>query len=572
MKITKFIIENYRAIENIEFNLNFSINPIIGINEAGKTSILKAILAFDKSRDRHNKGTHLDFENNYSIKQKDCCISAYIKLEKKEKQDLIENLKLNTETEDFKIISSLENDYLFVLKRFLFKDKKKEYKSEINNVSDRTLNKVCSYLVSKLPYILYFDDFADRVPSSIQFPDDYLEKNKIGRVKNREWNEIIVEIFKRADTEGIGEVENEAPLISYLKIEDEDKKSDILSDVEDTLNIEIIEEWKRIKNTGDSFADDSNELELVIVNTGNTFEFKVKDKSHKGKKRTFDISERSKGFQWFFNYMVKLKFNPKYKGKLENSIFLLDEPGSYLHSTAQSELLKELDSVSKKNTIIYCTHSQYLLNPAIIKLGSIRIAEKKESKISLQDFGCYKSTKDRGALSPIYQALNLNFAHDFVGKLIITEGVIDFYFFDMLQRHSGLIDKSLKFIPSVGASQMTTLISFAFSFSDNFIIFLDNDNEGQKAKRKYLKEFGNELEKRIYFYGSETKNDKFQLEDYLCENDAKKLLNITNSQELKRALKFLFYDYFKNQKEFIDLLSSTTIDRISVLIKKIEEI
>mgnify|MGYP003332027855 CR=1 FL=1 len=95
MKITKFIIENYRAIENIEFNLNFSINPIIGINEAGKTSILKAILAFDKSRDRHNKGTHLDFENNHSIKQKDCCISAYIKLEKKEKQDLIENLKLN---------------------------------------------------------------------------------------------------------------------------------------------------------------------------------------------------------------------------------------------------------------------------------------------------------------------------------------------------------------------------------------------------------------------------------------------------------------------------------------------
>ncbi|PID69812.1 MAG: hypothetical protein CR985_03940 [Flavobacteriales bacterium] len=40
---------------------------------------------------------------------------------------------------------------------------------------------------------------------------------------------------------------------------------------------------------------------------------KVKDKSHKGKKRTFDISERSKGFQWFFNYMVKLKFNPNYK-------------------------------------------------------------------------------------------------------------------------------------------------------------------------------------------------------------------------------------------------------------------
>ena len=158
-------------------------------------------------------------------------------------------------------------------------------------------------------------------------------------------------------------------LISYLKVSDPDTKADILSDVQQTLNKEIIDEWKRIKNSGASFADDSDKLELVIVNQGNSFKFKVKDKSNNDKQRTFDINERSKGFQWFFNYMVKLKFNPNYKGKLENSIFLLDEPGSYLHSSAQSELLKELHTVSEKNTIIYCTHSQYLLNPEIIKLG-----------------------------------------------------------------------------------------------------------------------------------------------------------------------------------------------------------
>ena len=158
--------------------------------------------------------------------------------------------------------------------------------------------------------------------------------------------------------------------------------------------------------------------------------------------------------------MVKLKFNPNYKGKLENSIFLLDEPGSYLHSSAQSELLKELQSVSNKNTIIYCTHSQYLLNPEIIKLGSIRIAEKKNSNITLQNFGSYKSKKDKGALSPIYQALQLNFAHDFVGKLVITEGITDFYFFSLLSQFTGLINKEIKFIPGTGAGQSSVLISF----------------------------------------------------------------------------------------------------------------
>lgn len=80
---------------------------------------------------------------------------------------------------------------------------------------------------------------------------------------------------------------------------------------------------KRIKKSGKSFADDSDKLELVITNEGNVFRFKVKDKSHNDRTRTFDISERSKGFQWFFNYMIKLKFNPNYKGKLENQFFYL---------------------------------------------------------------------------------------------------------------------------------------------------------------------------------------------------------------------------------------------------------
>lgn len=568
MKITKFRIENYRAIENIEFNLNFSMNPIIGINEAGKTSVLKAILAFDKSRDRYNSGTHLEYENNYSIKQKDCNISAYITLDKKEKEELIEKLKLSTDSEDYKTLNSLASDYLFLLDRTISTDKR-PYNCTIEDVSPKTLTKVSKILVSKLPYILYFDDFADRVPTSVQFPDDYQESGKIGRVKNREWNEIIEEVFKRADTEGISDDETESPLISYLKIVDRDKKADILSDVEDTLNVEIIKEWKRIKKSGENFADDSDKLELVIVNTENTFEFKVKDKSHKGKKRTFDISERSKGFQWFFNYMVKLKFNPNYKGKLESSIFLLDEPGSYLHSSAQSELLKELHTVSRKNTIVYCTHSQYLLNPDIIKLGSIRIAEKKDSKINLQNFGNYKSKKEKGALSPIYQALNLNFAHDFVGKIVITEGITDFYLFNIIKEHTDLIQKDIKFIPSSGASHSTTLISFAHSFAEDFIIFLDNDKAGKIAENKYLKEFGESLKQKIHFYGDG--KDDFVLENFMCEVDSKRLLSLTNSTDLKRALGFIFYDYKESQGEFVNNLSDITKRNLTKLLAKVND-
>lgn len=431
------------------------------------------------------------------------------------------------------------------------------------------MGKISKYLVSSLPYILYFDDFADRVPNSVHFPEDYENNGKIGRSKNRDWNEIIEEVFKRADTEGIDDDDSDIPLMSYFKYENKDKKADILSDVEGTLNEEIIKEWKRIKKSGENFADDSDKLELVIVNTGNTFEFKVKEKSHKGKKRTFDISERSKGFQWFFNYMVKLKFNPNYKGKLENSIFLLDEPGSYLHSSAQAELLKELESVSKKNTIIYCTHYQYLLNPNIIKLGSIRIAEKHESCITLQNFGNYKSKLDKGALSPIYQALNLNFAHDFLGKVVLTEGIIDFYLLRMIQQHTGHISNDIHFIPSAGASQSTALISLAISFADSYIILLDNDKAGKDARKKYIKEFGENLGSQIHFYSSGSKD--FVLEDFISQTDKEKLLSITNSKEVKRALGFLFYDYNSEQKRYFKELSKETLTKMEVLFERLKK-
>lgn len=569
MKISSFTIKNYRAIEEIQFKLNFQINPIIGINEAGKTSVLKAILAFDKTRDRINRGEHLEFKNKYSIGVKNCSISADLQLDKSELKSLLSKSKIKTDSADYSILSKHSVKTIYTLTRNLSEDKH-PYSIDLEGVSDSTKEHVVKFLVSNLPYILYFDDFADRVPEEIEFPIEYVKNGNIGKGKDRDWKEIIEEIFKRADTEGIGEKENENHLISYLKFQDADTKDDILSDVEDTLNKEIIKEWKRIKKSGKSFADDSDKLELVIVNDGNTFKFKVKDKSHKDKKRTFDISERSKGFQWFFNYMIKLKFNPNYKGKLENSIFLLDEPGSYLHSSAQSELLNELHSVSQKNTIIFCTHSQYLLNPEVIKLGSIKIAEKRDSQISLQNFGNFKSSNDKGALSPIYQALQLNFANDFLGKIVITEGITDYYLFKIFQIHTNHIDDQIKIIPSSGASQSSTLLSIAIPFSDNFVLLLDNDKAGKNAQKKYLKEFGEFLNDKIHVYKAD--ETRFLLEDYICKEDKTRLKELTNSPDVKRSLGFLFYDYSHKQDEFIANLSKTTLKNLTDVFYRIKQL
>lgn len=544
MKIVKFQIKNYRAIKDIEINLNYPINPIIGINESGKTSILHAILAFDKTRDKLNKGDHLNFQNKYSTKDTvSCTIEAFLYLDNDEFEQLVKSVNIKTSSEEYDVIKNLKGNK-FKLARTL-DDGKYTYNND--NLSESNCGKVAKFLVSKLPTILYFDDFTDRVPETIDFPVEYKASGKLANNKHREWQEIIEEVFKRAETETDGIDDN--PLKDYLNIEDQDRRDDILSDIQDTLNQEIIDEWKKIKKSSKSLADDSEALELVVVHRDNVFEFKVKDKAFEGKKRTFSINERSKGFQWFFNYMMKLKFNPNYKKSSENSIFLLDEPGSYLHSSAQGELLEELKRVSGKNSIIYCTHSQFLLNPDVIKLGSIKIAEKKDSKISLQNYGTYKSSLDKGALTPIYQALHLNFANDYLGKVVITEGVTDFYLFKLIQKYTDCFDKNIKFIPSLGASQSTTLISLSLSFSSDFLIFLDNDKAGRKALKSYQKEFGESIKNKVYIYSEAEEN--FVLEDYLGKESISFLQNTTGSDDIKKALSILYYDMRDKHEDFI---------------------
>ena len=130
----------------------------------------------------------------------------------------------------------------------------------------------------------------------------------------------------------------------------------------------------------------------------------------------------------------------------------------------------------------------------------------------MSNFGEFKTTNDRGALSPIYQALQLNFSNDFIGKIIITEGITDYYFFTLIKKHSNLIPKNLKIIPSSGASQSSTLISLAIPFSDNFSVFLDNDKAGHSAAKKYMKEFGEKLITNLHIYNKT--ESKFLLEDF----------------------------------------------------------
>ncbi|MGJ4754748.1 AAA family ATPase [Leptospira kmetyi] len=114
MHITKFYIENYRAItDRIEISIDKeSLIPIIGVNECGKTTILNAIFAFDYSNDSLNEnGKHLkDVKNLYNTNSFDPLIGASITISEEEIKNFLKLASEQYEASEKERISKLSAD------------------------------------------------------------------------------------------------------------------------------------------------------------------------------------------------------------------------------------------------------------------------------------------------------------------------------------------------------------------------------------------------------------------------------------------------------------------------------
>ena len=578
MYYSKFFINKYKAIKDIEVSLKDNLIAIIGINESGKTSILQAIFAFNHANDKKAGGVHLFAKNKYDLNSTNHSVSADIKFESENEIDeLFNNAGVKSTQKFYKETLSFFKD--------AFNNKKpiritrnlddRTYFFNDFNIDNKTIrNQLISEILDSLPYVLYFDDFTDRVPAQIVFPKNYVddEYNPDTDKKRNEWHSYIEEIFMRS---------TQNTLKAFLLTLDADDRAGTLSDVSDELQNNIINDWKNLKILEKDLDKEIGDLELELnyhkndATNEHIFEFKVKDKKNRGRKRTFPITDRSKGFQWFFNFAIKLKYNHKYVESPKNAIYLLDEPGSYLHSSAQTELLKSLKNISIDNKVLYCTHSQYLLSPETITLNSIRIADRDNETgvITLINFGEYDKTKNQGALSPLYDALHLHLGkHDFPRdeKIIITEGITDFYFFSMLNKYTKLLKQSnISIIPGAGATQLKDLISFAIAWANKYTVFLDNDEEGRTAFMTY-KNFFEEEEANKWLMYANSESD-FKLESFISKTDKENLITLTNAKNIKNAIIKLYFIEEVHQKDFFDTLSDETKTKLQEFCNKVIE-
>jgi energy-coupling factor transporter ATP-binding protein EcfA2 len=581
MRYKHFIISNYRAIVGpLKISIEkSSLTPIIGVNESGKTTILHAIFAFDHYNDSLNdRGRHLkDVANLYSTSSPPGRVEAGVSLSREEFRQSIsicgeESSALAPQVRSLLRRRPLPETItigrnLTTLKYFIGPD---------NFGSAEFQDALAREIISRLPYILYFDDFRDKIPEQIE-----IATGQTGSASG--WLAIIEQLFKQTDS-----------TFSVFKLSslEERQRKTVLAQVRRKLNETLTKEWQTFNLDDRDVLKISIDFQTQAPVQGTTpasaaapaamrpaaatqvtatqttvtparyfITLDVVETDKSGDDKYFHISDRSKGFYWFFNFVMKLEFNPKLVGGEAHAIYLLDEPGSYLHAFAQRKLCQKLRQISEKNWVAYCTHSHYLLDPETIPINSIRVAHKQgDGQVTLVPLTEYDSPglQRRSALQPVLDALQIRpFALDLAGqqKTVITEGIYDYFALELFRG-----SRAVSVLPSVGAESIKYYVSLFIAWKIDFRALWDNDPEGRDQFAKASKRFGPTIASRHFRLLPEgSSKGKRIIQNLFDGNDLRKTrqeLQLPDNCSFEHTIHALFYS--SRRQELAEGMTQTT--------------
>lgn len=278
-----------------------------------------------------------------------------------------------------------------------------------------------------------------------------------------------------------------------------DDASTLLERVNQTLQKTFTEKWEDLAGV--------QEIERAKIKYSEKgpkfFEIKVTEKDG----TTYSVHERSKGAVWYLAFLMKTEFRRK---KLREGsgkpVYLIDEPASNLHSTAQQKMVEDFVRLVEDTSLIYTTHSQYLISPSHIK--NTYVVSRSGGVVQCTKWSDYiKGTKANASYyQPLYDCLKIVPNQHSIPweRAIITEGPSDALVLELM-RDVLELDRSEVVYPGTSANNLSTLISINLGWGAKFSILLDSDPTGLKQKKKYQDAFALEAETIVTLPGKRTK-------------------------------------------------------------------
>lgn len=526
MKIIRFRVKNYKSIRDSGYcYLEDKVTILAGKNESGKSSLLEALADFNVDAEVNSRALPIQYEEQEESIENQPSIEIEFSLSNDDIQKILENA--STEIADINnfpktiVVTKNYNDEFIIHENFFQSlgiesdinfdheikrlysevftksiksisttlgivmptyswDQVKDFhtlitnyksivaaniahipaadqallQSKLNELIDmakdaientpQTRAKLTNSILNSIPNFILFSSFDDIFPNEIPFED----------LKTNKW---IIDLSK----------------ITNLSIETITGNSDRSkirhkSKINTDLNNDFSQYW----------SQDFSELEVEWDNKHLTFWIKEGE-------QYYEPAQRSQGRRWHLAFYVRVSARSR---EDINNIILIDEPGLYLHATAQKDILNKLEHAGENSQIIFSTHSPYLIEHD--KLGRIRLVIKDTEAGTIVENKLHK-VSDKETLTPILSAIGMELNQGITNpdkiNNVIVEGMSDYYYLTAFKNILKVNDMS--FVFGGGAGNMPKIGMILHGWGCNVMYLYDNDKAYQDALKNIKKEW-----------------------------------------------------------------------------------
>lgn len=534
MLLRKARIENFKIVEDSkEFTLD-RVTCLVGKNESGKTALLEALYRlnpyydedagynkieeyprrFLTDYDERHEGeparvvtTHWELEDSdvasvEAVLGKDCLKTRDVAIHKKydEKgttwsvpldepkvvQTLIDVAQLHTEEAD----PARQHKTVATLKKYLDgraatnSEREKALLETINKFRDGSPYKAAIDALT-MPKFVSFADY-DIMTGNVAI-DDLLRRKATNNPKEIRAGEKVFFAFLGLVGTSLDEI-NKIDRFEPLKAQLEAASNKITRDV--------FQYWTQNRNLRVQFTLDAAQPgDPAPFNQGKILHTRIYNTLHDV---SVNFDERSRGFVWFFSFLVLFSQVKKNYGK--NVIILLDEPGLSLHAKAQADLLRYIEEQLKPNhQVIYTTHSPFMVDSS--NLMSVRTVEDlviygedgHPKEILGTKVGDEVLSTDRDTLFPLQGALGYEITQTlFVGEnSLLVEGPSDLLYLtafsaQLKDRGRTHLDPRWTICPIGGVDRVAAFMSLLSGNKLHVAVLIDYAS-GQKKKVEELR-------------------------------------------------------------------------------------
>lgn len=504
-------IKNFRSIKELKIGFENNFQILVGLNEAGKSNILKAMSFIrsnivpedDDVRDPRHDETPIDV--------------AYVRfgfgLEKAETQVIFESLKskfkaknikhpiiqIGSENYSLQDFCNYKKDGLYTI-NLLTKKKTAQHWTLAGSryTISKSWKKVPETWIEYSKFesndfrYICIDDYPEYRDDSALMDILLDELNTLVGVKITEF--VIDELFEcivwdykennllperidiaafKSNPDSCEPLRNIFYLAGYKDIvktiSDAELKTNgmrnLLRKLSENATQHLRRVWPEYRKISIELSQNGKVIEAGIVD-----EFNV-----------YSLKRRSDGFKRFVTFLLMISAKVK-ADYLNNTIIIIDEPDIGLHPSGVQFLREELKKISKDNIVLVASHSIFMIDKDRIDRHLIVKKEKEETTITSN----YSSTMLDEEV--IFRALGYSFFELLKKRNVIFEGWSDKFTFQKWIESNKVIKKDWKdigMIHALGAKDVDRVSSQLENLNRECFIITDADEPSLEWQKKY---------------------------------------------------------------------------------------